>query len=59
MHLVYQKLHEKYGPIIRVGPNVLDIVSPELVKPAFNDIRSEWSKVSDILGMAHEFGAAG
>lgn len=45
---MYQKLHEMYGPIVRVGPNALDIVSPELVKPAFNDIKGAWNKVSDM-----------
>lgn len=46
IHLVYQRLHEKYGPIVRVGPNVLDVVIPELVKPAFSDIKTEWEKAS-------------
>lgn len=49
VHLVYQKLHEIYGPIVRVGPNALDIVSPELVKPAVNDIKGDWNKVSLVL----------
>lgn len=43
---MYQRLHEKYGPIVRVGPNVLDIVSLELVKPAFNNFKNDWKKVS-------------
>lgn len=45
IHLVYQKLHERYGPIVRVGPNVLDVSLPEIVKPAFNDIKGDWRKV--------------
>lgn len=45
IHLVYQELHKKYGPIVRVGPNVLDVDLPEIVKPAFNDIKSDWRKV--------------
>lgn len=30
---------------MRVGPNVLDVDLPEIVKPAFNDIKSDWRKV--------------
>ncbi|KAL2292125.1 hypothetical protein FJTKL_10773 [Diaporthe vaccinii] len=44
IHLVYQELHRKYGPIVRVGPNVLDVDLPEIIKPAFNDIKGDWQK---------------
>lgn len=30
---------------MRVGPNVLDVDLPEIVKPAFSDIKSDWQKV--------------
>ncbi|ROW10049.1 hypothetical protein VPNG_06518 [Cytospora leucostoma] len=32
IHLVYQKLHEQYGHIVRVGPNVVDVDLPELTE---------------------------
>lgn len=32
---------------MRVGPNVLDVDLPEIVKPAFNDIKSDWQKVGN------------
>ncbi|KAF7536624.1 hypothetical protein G7054_g4385 [Neopestalotiopsis clavispora] len=31
-HLKIQDLHEKYGPVIRIGPNLLDLDYPELIK---------------------------
>lgn len=46
VHLVYQKLHERYGHVVRVGPNVVDVDLPELVKPAFAEIKGDWKKVS-------------
>lgn len=46
IHLVYQKLHEKYGHIVRVGPNVVDVDLPELVKPVLCEIKGDWRKVS-------------
>ena len=27
-HLVVQKLHQDYGPVIRIGPNLLDLDTP-------------------------------
>lgn len=47
-HLQFQSLHEQYGPIVRIGPNTLSIISPSAVplvhgtgsvctKPAFYD----------------------
>lgn len=44
IHLVYQKLHEKYGHIVRVGPNVVDVDLPELVKPVLCEIKGDWRK---------------
>ncbi|KUI60571.1 Pisatin demethylase [Cytospora mali] len=44
LHLVYQQLHEKYGHSVRVGPNVVDVDLPELVKPIFHDIKGDWRK---------------
>lgn len=45
MSRVYQRLHDQYGPIVRVGPNVVDINMIELVKPVYQDIKGEWKKV--------------
>lgn len=42
-HLEIQKLHEQYGPIVRIGPNLLDLDMPELVKTIFN-IKGDWKK---------------
>ncbi|KAJ5910342.1 hypothetical protein N7504_004985 [Penicillium tannophilum] len=35
-HLVIQELHKKYGPVVRIAPNVLDLDIPELVKTIYN-----------------------
>lgn len=35
-HLVIQDLHKKYGPVVRIAPNVLDLDIPELVKTIYN-----------------------
>ncbi|OQD68318.1 hypothetical protein PENPOL_c003G02954 [Penicillium polonicum] len=34
--LVIQDLHKKYGPVVRIGPNVLDLDFPELIKTIYN-----------------------
>ncbi|EIM80682.1 cytochrome P450 [Stereum hirsutum FP-91666 SS1] len=34
-HLVLQRLHKKYGPWVRVGPNELSISLPEAVRPVY------------------------
>ncbi|KAI1073405.1 cytochrome P450 [Whalleya microplaca] len=31
-HLHIKNLHEQYGPVVRIGPNLLDLDIPELVK---------------------------
>ncbi|KAJ5250800.1 hypothetical protein N7489_001210 [Penicillium chrysogenum] len=35
-HLVIQDLHKKYGPVVRIAPNVLDLDFPELIKTIYN-----------------------
>lgn len=35
-HLVIQELHRKYGPVVRIGPNVLDLDVPGLIKTIYN-----------------------
>ncbi|KAK3323775.1 cytochrome P450 [Cercophora scortea] len=41
-----RKLHEKYGPVVRIGPNLLDLDYPELVKTVFST-DDKWLKVVD------------
>ncbi|KAH9908569.1 cytochrome P450 [Xylariomycetidae sp. FL2044] len=38
-----KKLHEKYGPIVRLGPNILDLDYPELGKVIYNT-DGQWNK---------------
>lgn len=33
MHLYYQELHRKYGPIVRVGPNEVSIADADAIQP--------------------------
>ncbi|KAJ5112136.1 cytochrome protein [Penicillium argentinense] len=35
-HLVIHELHKKYGPVVRIAPNVLDLDIPELTKTIYN-----------------------
>lgn len=44
-HLVIQELHKKYGPVVRIAPNVLDLDIPELVKTIYNT-KEDYLKVS-------------
>ena len=39
-----KKLHEKYGPVVRIGPNLLDIDYPEISKVIYGTDGS-WIKV--------------
>jgi len=43
-HTELDELHKKYGPVVRVAPNVLDIDYPDLIKSVFN-IKGDWRKV--------------
>lgn len=47
-HLVVEALHKKYGPVVRIGPNVLDLDYPELVKKIYN-IKGDWLKVNHTM----------
>ncbi|KAL0939605.1 benzoate 4-monooxygenase cytochrome p450 [Colletotrichum truncatum] len=38
-----KRLHEKYGPIVRLGPNLLDIDMPELIKVIYST-DGKWTK---------------
>jgi hypothetical protein len=44
-HQVFHDLHKKYGPVVRLGPNLLDLDYPELIKTIYN-IQGNWKKVS-------------
>lgn len=43
-HLKIKSLHEQYGPVIRIGPNTLDLDFPELIKPIYGT-DGKWVKV--------------
>jgi hypothetical protein len=45
--LVIQDLHKKYGPVVRIAPNVLDLDFPELIKTIYN-AKEEYLKASPI-----------
>ncbi|KAF4978072.1 hypothetical protein FZEAL_5498 [Fusarium zealandicum] len=42
-HLVLDKLHRKYGPIVRITPSIIDVDMPELIKTIFS-IKGDWLK---------------
>jgi hypothetical protein len=42
--LTIKKLHEKYGPVVRIGPNLLDLDYPELIKILYGT-DCKWRKV--------------
>jgi len=44
MHLVSKKLHEQYGPVVRMAPNYLDVDYSSLIKTCF-DVQGVWQKV--------------
>ncbi|KAL6856416.1 cytochrome P450 [Trichoderma novae-zelandiae] len=43
MHLISKKLHDKYGPVVRMGPNYLDVDYSSLIKTCF-DTQGVWRK---------------
>jgi hypothetical protein len=43
-HLTVKKLHQQYGPVVRLGPNLLDLDYPELIKTLYN-ADAKWLKV--------------
>lgn len=45
MHVVSKKLHDKYGPVVRMAPNYLDVDYSSLIKTCF-DVQGVWQKVS-------------
>lgn len=43
---VTSELHRKYGPVICVGPHIIDVDHPDVIRDVFNQTKSEWRKVS-------------
>ncbi|RWA04439.1 hypothetical protein EKO27_g10667 [Xylaria grammica] len=43
MHVITKELHNKYGPVVRMGPNYLDIDCSSLIKTCF-DRNGVWKK---------------
>lgn len=48
MHLVSKKLHDHYGPVVRMAPNYIDVDCAELIKTCF-DFHGVWQKVSALI----------
>ncbi|KAF4962986.1 hypothetical protein FSARC_8963 [Fusarium sarcochroum] len=42
-HLILKKLHKKYGSIVRIGPNLIDVDIPEITKDIFA-FKTGWQK---------------
>ncbi|RYC62526.1 hypothetical protein CHU98_g3685 [Xylaria longipes] len=42
-HLHMRELHDRYGPIVRIGPNLLDIDMPEVIKTVYGS-DTNWRK---------------
>jgi hypothetical protein len=45
IHVVSDKLHQKYGRIVCIGPDIVDVADPEVLKTAFNHTKRDWKKV--------------
>jgi hypothetical protein len=43
-HLKIKELHEKHGPVVRIGPNTLDLDFPQLIKTVYGT-DGKWRKV--------------
>lgn len=44
-HVHMRELHDRYGPIVRIGPNLLDIAMPEVIKTVYGS-DTNWRKVA-------------
>ncbi|KAF9877443.1 hypothetical protein CkaCkLH20_05143 [Colletotrichum karsti] len=42
-HVKIKELHEKYGPVVRIGPNTLDLDVPQLIKTLYGT-DGKWRK---------------
>lgn len=45
-HIKVKELHEQYGPVVRLGPNTLDLDYPELIKTMYG-ADNKWLKVKE------------
>ncbi|KAM0547823.1 hypothetical protein ACHAPJ_010169 [Fusarium lateritium] len=43
VHLKMKELHDKYGPVVRIGPNTLDLDIPDLIKTLYGT-DGKWQK---------------
>ena len=52
-HLIHQEMHEKYGEVIRIGPNTVIFSNPEIIptvyvtKPGFIKVPTLWLSCVD------------
>ncbi|KAK8063770.1 hypothetical protein PG996_008422, partial [Apiospora saccharicola] len=42
-HVVIHELHKRFGPVVRLGPNMLDLDMPDFIKVLYNT-KSQWKK---------------
>ena len=47
IHLKSKSLHDKYGPVVRMAPNYIDVDYSSLIKTCF-DVQGVWQKVRSI-----------
>lgn len=52
-HIKIKELHEKYGPVVRIGPNTLDFDIPELIKTIYGT-DGKWRKVRSFTSPCHD-----
>jgi hypothetical protein len=46
----YIQLHDKYGPVVRTGPNSVDISDPNAI-PIIYGVTSKFTKVREVLNV--------
>ena len=51
--LTQRILHEKYGPVVRLGPNMISLSDPEMIRVVY-DARGNFKKVSLLKFCNHE-----
>ncbi|KAK6214188.1 hypothetical protein LQW54_004614 [Pestalotiopsis sp. IQ-011] len=54
-HHIILELHKKYGPVVRLGPNLLDLDYPELTKTIYNT-QGNWKKTEVYHGSSAHVG---
>lgn len=55
-HIYFAELHRRYGPVVRLGPNLLDIDYPELIHEIYS-ARGDFLKVGQAGVSAHPHSA--